>query len=95
MPNDETGRETELRERAIKHLKKRRDFHGHLLIYFLVNAFLVVIWAVTTPSGFFWPIFPIVGWGIGVVMNAWDVYFAEDLSEDQIQDEIERLEHKS
>ena len=95
MPNDETGRETELRERAIKHLKKRRDFHGHLLIYFLVNAFLVVIWAVTTPSGFFWPIFPIVGWGIGVVMNAWDVYFAEDLSEDEIQDEIERLEHKS
>ena len=94
MPN-ETGRETELRERAIKHLKKRRDFHGHLLIYFLVNAFLVVIWAVTMPSGFFWPIFPIVGWGIGVVMNAWDVYFAEDLSEDQIQDEIERLEHKS
>ncbi len=95
MPNDETGRETELRERAIKHLKKRRDFHGHLLIYFLVNTFLVVIWAVTTPSGFFWPIFPIVGWGIGVVMNAWDVYFAEDVSEDEIQDEIERLEHKS
>ena len=95
MPNDETGRETELRERAIKHLKKRRDFHGHLLIYFLVNGFLVVIWAVTMPSGFFWPIIPIAGWGIGVVMNAWDVYFAEDLSEDEIQDEIERLEHKS
>ena len=91
----EQGQETDLRERAVKRLKKRRDFHGHVLVYLLVNAFLVVIWAVTSPDGFFWPVFPIVGWGIGVVMNAWDVYFAEDLSEDEIQDEIERLEHKS
>ena len=91
---NETAREPDVRDRAIKQLKKRRDFHGHLLIYFLVNTFLVVIWAVTTPSGFFWPIFPIVGWGIGVVMNAWDVYFAEDFDEDDIQDEIDRLEHK-
>jgi hypothetical protein len=94
MTYDETVREPDVRERAIKHLKKRRDFRGHLLIYFLVNAFLVVIWAVTTPSGFFWPIFPIVGWGIGVVMNAWDVYFAEEFDEDDIKDEIERLERK-
>lgn len=94
MSNHETAREPELRERAIKHLKKRRDFHGHLLIYTLVNASLVVIWALVTPEAFFWPVFPIVFWGIGVVMNAWDVYFAEDFGEDQIEDEIERLEHK-
>ena len=75
-------------------LKKRRDFHGHVLIYLLVNAFLVVIWAVTSPGGFFWPIFPMVGWGIGVVMNAWDVYFAEEIGEDDIHREIERLEHR-
>jgi hypothetical protein len=91
---NETAREPDVRDRAIKELKKRRDFHGHLLIYFLMNTFLVVIWAVTTSPGFFWPIFIIVGWGIGVVMNAWDVYFAEDFDEDDIQDEIDRLEHK-
>jgi hypothetical protein len=33
-----------LRERAVKHLKKRRDFYGHVMVYVLVNAFLVVIW---------------------------------------------------
>ena len=87
----EQGQETELRERAVKRLKKRRDFHGHVLVYLLVNAFLVVIWAVTSPDGFFWPVFPIVGWGIGVVMNAWDVYFAEDITEEQITREMHDL----
>lgn len=90
---DMTAREPDMRERAIKHLKKRRDFHGHVLIYTLVNAFLVVIWAVTNPDGFFWPIFPIVGWGIGVIMNAWDVYFAEDFDEEDIEREIRHIQH--
>lgn len=93
MTSVESTRDTELRERAVKRLKKRRDFRGHLLIYTLVNAFLVVIWAVTSPGGFFWPIFPIVGWGIGVIMNAWDVYFSEDFSEEDIDKEVEHLEH--
>jgi hypothetical protein len=79
-----------LRERAVKRLKKKRDFHAHLLVYALVNSFLVVIWAVTG-SGFFWPVFPMVGWGIGVVMNAWDVYHGEDFGEDEIAREVKRI----
>ena len=92
MTNEVLARDAELRDQALKRLKKRRDFHGHLLVYFLVNTFLVVIWAVTTPSGFFWPVFPIVGWGIGVVMNAWDVYLAEDFDEHRIEREMEHIE---
>jgi hypothetical protein len=87
--------ESQLREQAIKQLKKRRDFHGHLLIYTMVNAFLVVIWAMTMPDGFFWPVIPIVGWGIAVVMNAWDVYFVKDFGEEDINREIERIERHS
>lgn len=93
MTIDDT-RDLALRERAVKRLKKRRDFYGHILVYLLVNAFLVVIWAVTSPGGFFWPVFPLVGWGIGVVMNAWDVYVAEEVTEDRIQREMEHLAHR-
>lgn len=82
---------TELRDRAVKNLKKRRDFHAHLLVYVLVNAFFVVIWAVTMPGGFFWPLFPLVGWGIGVAMNAWDVYRGGEPAEDQVRAEMDRL----
>jgi 2TM domain len=77
------------RDRAVQQLKKRRDFYGHLVIYTLVNAFLVVIWAVTK-HGFFWPVFPIVGWGIAVVMNAWDVFWRPGITEENIQHEIKR-----
>ena len=82
-----------LREQAIRRLKKKRDFQGHLLVYVLVNAFIVAIWAVTG-SGFFWPIFPIIGWGIGVVLNAWDVYRADELDEDRIRREMEMLRRR-
>ena len=77
-------------DKAVQRLKKRRDFHGHLLVYLLVNAFLVAIWAVTDSHGFFWPVFPIVGWGIGVVMNAWDVYWRREITGQDIQHEMER-----
>ena len=80
-----------LREQAVKRLKKRRDFHAHLLIYFLVNGFFVVIWAATNLHGFFWPVFPLVGWGIGVVINGWDVYRGDEFSEESIRREMERL----
>ena len=83
-------REQAPRDKAVQQLKKRRDFYGHLLIYTLVNAFLVVIWAVTGVHGFFWPIFHIAIWGIGVVMNAWDVYWRHPITEQDIQREIER-----
>jgi 2TM domain len=55
----------------------------------LVNACLVGIWAVTG-AAFFWPIFPLLGWGIGVAFNAWDVY-RPPISEDRIRREMDRL----
>jgi hypothetical protein len=79
-----------LRERAVKRLKKKSDFHVHLLIYMTVNAFLVAVWAVTG-AGFFWPVFPLAGWGIGVIANAWDAYARDVPTENQIRHEMEKL----
>ena len=82
--------EQELRKLAVSRLKKKRDFRSHVAIYIIVNAMLVGIWAVTG-AGFFWPIFPILGWGIGVGANAWDVYGRKPITEDEVQRETERL----
>ena len=79
------------RELAVKRLKKRHDFHGHLFVYTVINGFLVVIWAMTGLHRFFWPILPMLGWGIGVFFNAWDVYRPDTFTEDQIQREIAHL----
>ncbi len=84
-------RDQELRHQAVRRLKKRRDFYAHLILYLLVNGFLVGIWAITS-AGFFWPIFIIGAWGIGLLLNAWDVFARQNLTEDRIQREMHRLQ---
>ena len=89
MANDQATPEQAARDQAVNRLKKQRDFRGHLVAYLLVNTVLVVIWA-TTSHGFFWPAFVIVPWGLGVAMNAWEVYGRKDLPEQTIQREMQR-----
>ena len=79
----------ELRQAAIKRLKDKRDFKAHVLAYMMVNALLVAIWA-TTSAGFFWPVFPLFGWGIGLAFHAWDVY-SKPATAEQVAAEMERL----
>ncbi|HSR46169.1 MAG TPA: 2TM domain-containing protein [Acidimicrobiia bacterium] len=77
------------REAALKRLKDKRDFKNHAATYLIVNALLVVIWAVSG-QGYFWPIWPILGWGIGLALNAWTAYFQKPISEDDIRREMEK-----
>lgn len=86
----ETTTAESLRDRAVKRLRKQRDFRIHLLIYVTVNAFLVVIWAMTG-APFFWPVFVMAGWGIGIVANAYDAYGRDVPSEEQISREMDKL----
>jgi hypothetical protein len=51
------------REAAIKRLEAKRVFRLHAAIYVAVNVGLIIIWAMTS-GGYFWPIWPILGWGI-------------------------------
>ena len=60
----------------------------------IVNVALVVVWAVTW-TGYFWPIWPIIVWGIGLAFHAWAVFGSRPITEDQIQREIERGQGKA
>ena len=82
----------DLREQAISRLKKRRELGAHLLVYVMVNGFLIVVWAIASPDAIFWPIFPMVGWGVGLVMHAWEVLRGDSFSEADIQREMTRLQ---
>jgi len=46
----------------------RRAFLVHLTVYLLVNALLIGVNLVYTP-GFLWFPFPLLGWGIGVLLH--------------------------
>jgi class 3 adenylate cyclase len=47
----------------------RTSIRIHATIYVLVNLMLIGIWA-ASGGGYFWPIWPILGWGIGVGAHA-------------------------
>lgn len=90
---DSTQPEKALHDEAVRRLKEKADFRIHLVIYALVNGMLVIIWAMTGAS-FFWPVFPIAGWGIGLVAHAMDVYWKHDPTETEISSEMDRLRHR-
>src|SRR3712207_5268280 len=46
----------------------RAGFRHHFWVYALVNLMLIGIWA-ASGGGYFWPIWPMLGWGIGVACH--------------------------
>jgi hypothetical protein len=79
-----------LRDQAVRQLKRKRDFQAHLVTYVVVNAFIIGMWYFVAGAGYFWPGWILLGWGIGLVLNAWEVYGRRGISEDQIQREMQR-----
>lgn len=87
----------QLRLKAEKAAKEKVGFQIHLGVYFAVNAFLIVIWYFTSyPYGsvFPWFIFPLFGWGIGIVAHFLGAYRGEGYVESLTEKEFRRLKAK-
>lgn len=76
-------------QRARVRAEKKRKFRSDLATYVLVNAFLVGIWAVSG-FGYFWPGWVMAGWGLIMILTAWDLFFRHDVTEEDIQREMRR-----
>lgn len=85
-PDDEQRR----REQAIKRIREKNAFKIHLVAYLVVNAWFVVLWAITG-AGYFWPIFVMLAWGTGLVIHGYTAYHGETITEEQIEREMKRL----
>ncbi|MGE3272747.1 MAG: DUF1707 domain-containing protein [Chloroflexota bacterium] len=64
-----TRRQQRAERRRARHAGGEQSFRAHATSYLLVMALLVGIWLVTTPGGYFWPIWPMLGWGIGLASH--------------------------
>jgi hypothetical protein len=74
--------------RQVRRIKQRRELQTHAVVYLIVNLALIAIWAVTW-QGFFWPVFSLAGWGVGLAIHAW-VVLGKSMEEDEIAEEIDR-----
>lgn len=95
----------DIRKKALERVRARKSFFTHLTVYLAVNAFLWIIWAVSVTTwgatgGMrgvpMWPLFPTVGWGIGLAIHCVSVFALHgDWEDRQVQKEIEKMKKSS
>lgn len=70
-----TGEEEYTRryKRAKQRVEQVRGFFVHLTFYLAVNAFLFVLNIITSPDNL-WFYWPLIGWGIAVLLQAVSVF---------------------
>ena len=84
--------EEQIYEEAKKRVEAKRGFYTHLAVYVCVNILLIIIWAVPAGGGFPWFIFPLVGWGIGIIAHFLNVIvFPGKTGGAAIEKEAERI----
>ncbi|MDD7811890.1 DUF1707 domain-containing protein [Mycobacterium sp. CSUR Q5927] len=72
LPVGRIGRRDPQR-RAARHAAAGRAVRIHLFAYLAVSVLMIGIWlatAVAAGAWYFWPAWPILGWGIGIVSHA-------------------------
>lgn len=67
--------------------RHRQEFFGHLRAYLIVIFMLMVI-NLMTSRGYFWFVWPALGWGIGIAFHASDTFF---VSRERLERGAQRL----
>lgn len=84
------------RDEAIwKLAEARTGFKRHLLSYVVVNLFFIGIWYFSGGRNgrYFWPVWPMLGWGISIVFHYLGVYQSSSFF--SVEREYEKLKGNS
>ena len=85
--------EEEIYRQARKRVEEKKGFYIHFAVYIIVNIILVIIWA-TTGAGYPWFLFPLGGWGIGILFHFLGVFVFSrqtDWERKAVEKEAEKL----
>ena len=87
--------EDEIREMARKRVEAKKGFFIHLTVYIIVNAFLFIIWFFVAGRGYPWFLWPLGGWGLGLLIQAMGTFAfptgGPDLERRGIEKETQKL----
>lgn len=81
----------ELYRHAQQRVRTRKKFYSHVITWVVMSVFFILLNLATTE--YFWAIFPILGWGIGVAFHGIQV-FTNEWEDAEIDREYERLRKK-
>ena len=83
--------EEQIYEEATKRVKDRKRFYGGLATYLIVNAVLIVIWALSG-QGYPWFLWPLCIWGVFVLGDYLRVFvFGKGSDRQDIEKEFEKM----
>jgi len=86
--------EEEIYEEASRRIKAKKGFYGSLATYIVVNAVLVIIWALSG-QGYMWFLWPLGIWGIFVLGHFLRVFVFESKSDrGAIEKEMEKIKRE-
>lgn len=74
---------------AKKKVEEEKKFYGHLGVYVVMSIFFVVLNLVTSPDHL-WFYWPMLGWGIGLLLQGVHVFTNVGLSKEWEEKRIER-----
>ncbi|MFC1964043.1 2TM domain-containing protein [Chloroflexota bacterium] len=86
--------EQELYAKAKKRVEEKHGFYTHLAVYIIVNIVLVLIWVFPAGRGYPWFLWPLGGWGIGVLFHFLGVFVFSGESgweKREVEREVEKL----
>ena len=75
------------RQAARKRVEKKHKFRGDVAAYVVINLFLIGLWA-ATGFGYFWPGWVLGGWGVLLLLDAWNVFYRRPITEEDIDAEL-------
>ncbi|MCC3274934.1 hypothetical protein LJ754_08010 [Arthrobacter sp. zg-Y40] len=79
-------------ELARRHVIAKTVYKGVVGLWLLLAVFQVAIWYFTTPGGYFWPIWPILGTLIAAVVAGIPTYSRRPaISDSRIEAELARM----
>ena len=76
---------------AHQNAKAKVEFRIHLINYIAVNSLLAILNLTLTP-GYIWFIWPLLGWGIGIILHALRIYFlgTSSIKERMIEEQMKK-----
>jgi len=81
--------------KAKEKVQELKSFYFSLVFYGIVNAGLIYIWYAYSGTDFQWFWFPVIGWGIGLLFKAFNVYDIDFVFGKQWEDrKLNQLMHK-
>jgi len=84
--------EEQIYEEAKKRVEAKRGFYSNLIAYVVINTMLVIIWAFPAGGGYPWFLWPLGGWGIGLIMHFTQVFvWPKGRDRTAIAKEIEKI----